>query len=126
MNWIDEVRQRQKRKNQILFGKDSECLQGFITLLRGQDHRTIALWAFEFANESIARLEEKYPDENRPGEALEAAWDWATGKIKMRCAQRKILDCHAFAKEIDNKEDIAICHAIGQACSVVHLSLIHI
>ena len=26
---------------------------------------------------------------------------------------RKILDCHAFAKEIDNKEDIAICHAIG-------------
>lgn len=38
----------------------------------------------------------------------------------MRLAQRKILDCHAFAKEIDCKEDIAICHAIGQACAVVH------
>ena len=30
------------------------------------------------------------------------------------------MDCHAFAKEIDKKEDIAICHAIGQACAVVH------
>lgn len=51
---------------------------------------------------------------------MEAARDWAEGKIKMRLAQRKILDCHAFAKEIDCKEDIAICHAIGQACGVVH------
>ena len=38
----------------------------------------------------------------------------------MRLAQRKILDCHAFAKEIKDKEDIAICHSIGQACAVVH------
>ena len=120
MNWVNEVRLRQKRKNQILFGKDSECLQDLIALLHGQDHRTIALWAFDFADESIALLEKKYPDENRPREALEAAWDWAGGKIKMHLAQRKILDCHAFAKEIGNKEDIAICHAIGQACAVVH------
>ena len=45
---------------------------------------------------------------------------WAEGKIKMRLAQRKILDCHAFAKELDSKEDIALCHAVGQACAVVH------
>lgn len=38
----------------------------------------------------------------------------------MPIAQRKILDCHGFAKEIDNKEDIATVHAVGQACSVVH------
>ena len=57
MNWVNEVRLRQKRKNQILFGKDSECLQDLIALLHGQDHRTIALWAFDFADESIALLE---------------------------------------------------------------------
>ena len=55
----------------------------------------------------------------------------------MHLAQRKILDCHAVTKEMENKEDIAICHSIGQACAVVHtarhaigyalyLSLIHI
>lgn len=38
----------------------------------------------------------------------------------MHLAQRKILDCHAVTKEMENKEDIAICHSIGQACAVVH------
>ena len=31
--------------------------------------------------------------------------------VKLRLAQRKILDCHAFAKEIENKEDIATSRA---------------
>ena len=120
MDWLDEVRIKFKRKNQILFAKDAEYLQDLALLFRGQSHRTMVLWAFELAAESVARLEEKYPDEPRPREALEAAQAWAAGKIKMRLAQRKILDCHALAKEIDCKEDIALCHAIGQACAVVH------
>ncbi len=120
MHWIDEVRIKAKKKNQVLFTKDSEYLQDLTMLFQNQNHRVMALWAFDLAAESIARLEAKYPEEKRPGEALEAARDWAAGKIKMRIAQRKILDCHAFAKEIDCKEDIAMCHAIGQACAVVH------
>lgn len=120
MNWTDEVKIRLKKKNQVLFAKDSEYLQDLIALFQNQSHRTLALWAFDFAAESITVLEGKYPNEKRPQEALEAAQDWAAGKIKMRLAQRKILDCHAFAKEIECKEDIAMCHAIGQACGVVH------
>ena len=38
----------------------------------------------------------------------------------MRLAQRKILDCHAVVKGLVCKEDVAVCHAIGQACAVVH------
>lgn len=38
----------------------------------------------------------------------------------MRQAQRAILDCHAVAKEIIDPADIALCHAVGQACAVVH------
>jgi len=120
MNWLDEAAARLKRKNQVLFAKDSEYLQDLTLLFQGQNHRVITLWAFDFAAESIAKLEEKYPREQRPREAFTAAQDWAAGKIKMRWAQRKILDCHAFAKEIEEKEDIAVCHAIGQACAVVH------
>lgn len=120
MNWTDEVNIRLKRKNQVLFAKDSEYLQGLALLFQRQDHKTLALWAFDFAAESVAALEEKYPWEKRPREALEAARGWAAGNIKMRAAQRKILDCHAFAKEIDCREDIAVCHAVGQACAVVH------
>ena len=120
MEWIEEVKAKIKKKNQVLFGKDSEYLQDLAELLQNQDHRTAALWAFDLAAESIAELKEKYPEEVRPEEALKAVRDWSAGKIKMRLAQRKILDCHAFAKEIDCKEDIALCHAIGQACAVVH------
>lgn len=117
---MNEVRAKLKRNNQILFSKNSEYLQDLILLFQGQQHRAMVLWAFDFAAETIAELGGKYPDEKRPAEALEAARDWASGKIKMRLAQQKILSCHAFAKEIGCKEDIAMCHAIGQACAVVH------
>lgn len=120
MNWTDEVQQKLKRKNQVLFSKNSEYLQDLTELFSGRSHRVIALWAFDFANESIGIFEEKYPNEDRPRQALMAVQDWAAGKIKMRLAQRKILDCHAVAKELSNKEDIAIIHSIGQACAVVH------
>ncbi len=120
MNWIDEAAIKLKRKNQVLFAKNSEYLLDLMILFQGQDHKVMTLWAFDFAAESITRIEEKYPKEQRPREALTAVQDWAAGKVKMHWAQRKILDCHAFAKEIDKKEDIAICHAIGQACAVVH------
>ena len=120
MEWLDEVRIRLKKRNQVLFVKDMEYLQDLTMLFRDQSHRTMVLWALDLAAESVAKLEEKYPDDNRPREALEAARAWAAGMIKMWPAQRKILDCHAFAKEIDSREDIALCHAIGQACAVVH------
>ena len=120
MDWLDEVRIRLKKRNQVLFVKDMEYLQDLTMLFREQSHKTMVLWALDLAAESVAQLEGKYPDEPRPGEALEAARAWAAGMIKMRLAQRKILDCHAFAKGIDSREDIALCHAIGQACAVVH------
>ncbi|MFR8012592.1 MAG: putative immunity protein [Clostridia bacterium] len=120
MDWMDEVRVRLQRKNQVLFTKDSTYLQDLAGIFHGLDHRAAVLWAFDFAAESIDCLEKKYPHEQRPRDALEAARAWAAGAVKMPLAQRKILDCHAFAKEIICKADIAVCHAVGQACAVVH------
>ena len=120
MNWIDEVQTKLKKKNQVLLSKDSPYLQDVRQLFQEQNHRVMVLWAFDFAAETIKELKEKYPNENRPQQALETAKDWAAGKIKMRLAQQSILACHAFAKDIDCKEDIAMCHAVGQACAVVH------
>lgn len=120
MKLMEEINLCLKRKNQVLFTKDSEYLQDLMMLFESQNHRVMVLWALDFAQESVNRLEEKYPEDQRPRKALQGAWDWASGKIKMREAQRKILDCHAFAKEIDDKEYIAVCHSIGQACAVVH------
>lgn len=120
MDWTEEVYQKIKRKNEILFSKDSIFLQDLILLIQQQNHRTLALWAFDLADETIKKLQIRHPGEERPAMALQAARLWAFGKIKMPVAQRKILDCHAAAKEMGSMEDAALCHAIGQACSVVH------
>ena len=72
MDWLDEVRTKLKRKNQVLFAKDAAILQDLAMLFQERDHRTMVLWALELAAESVAELEKKYPDETRPREALEA------------------------------------------------------
>ncbi len=120
MDWIGEVRDRIKRKNQILFAKDSEFLQDLINLIQEQNHRTMVLWAFEFADETVQKLNARYPGERRFEEAVTTAKDWAAGKVKMPVAKQAILQVHAVAKEIHSPEDIALCHAIGQACGVVY------
>jgi hypothetical protein len=120
MTWLDEVRDRDKRKNQVLFAKDSEFLQDLIQLIQEQDHRTMVLWAFEFADETVQKLSARYPNEKRFEEAVTATKDWAAGKVKMPYAKQAILQVHAVAKEISSPEDIALCHAVGQACGVVH------
>ena len=60
------------------------------------------------------------PGDRRPRAALDAAWLWARGRLKMHVAQRAILDCHAMAKDVTTAADAALCHAVGQACGTVH------
>lgn len=109
-----------KRGNQILFSRDSECLQELITLISKQKHRTLVMWALDCAQEPLAYFESRYPNEMRLRRALELSEAWARGVIKMPEAKRAILDAHAVAKEIDDNECIALAHAIGHAGATVH------
>ena len=120
MDWLIDVQRRMKRKDSILFARDSPFLADLSDLISQINHRALVLWALELAEEAAAALLLRYPDETRPQTAVSASGDWAAGRVKMRAAQRAILDVHAFAKEIKSPEDIALCHAIGQACGVVH------
>ena len=118
--WFTEVKAKAKRKNQMLFSKDSVLLDELRKLIEQANRRVLVLWALELAEETARVLAEKYPDDHRPREAVGASSAWAAGEIKMPIAKRAILDCHAMAKELPNPADIARCHAVGQACSVVH------
>lgn len=118
--WLAEVQAKTKRRNPILFTADSLLLTELRGLIVGANRRTLILWTLELAEETVRELEDRYPDDRRPREALEAARAWAAGEIKMPLARRAILDCHAMAKELTDPADIARCHAVGQACSVVH------
>ena len=86
------------------------------------NRRALILWALELAEETARELAGKYPEDPRPLDAIAASRAWASGEIKMPIAKRAILNCHAMAKELADPADIARCHAVGQACSVVHTS----
>ena len=118
--WLAEVKAKAKRHNQILFSKESALLDDLRHLIDQANRRALILWTLELAEETAQVLAEKYPENHRPREAIAASRAWAAGEIKMPIAKRAILNCHAMAKELGSPADIARCHAVGQACSVVH------
>lgn len=120
MSWIEEVKEKQRKKNQILFDKKSSLLQEFMQELSKQSRRVVVLWAFSFVEESVYVLLEKYPHETRMLECFECAKLWSMRVVKMPEAKAKILECHSVAKVIDDEVDQALIHAIGQGCSTVH------
>ena len=118
--WLAEVKAKAKRKNQILFAKDSLFLTDLCQLIAQANCRALILWALELAEETARELTGKYPEDHRPLDAIAASRAWAAGEIKMPIAKQAILNCHAMAKELESPADSARCHAVGQACSVVH------
>jgi hypothetical protein len=118
--WLPEVKAKIKRGNKVLFSIDNPVFCELTDDISQTTHKAMVLWAFEFAASAVNTLSKRYPNELRPQIALNTSRDWAAGVVKMREAQRAILNCHAVAKEIDSPEDIALCHAVGQACGVVH------
>ena len=118
--WLAEVNAKATRHNQILFAKDSLLLDNLRHLIGQANRRALILWVLELAEETTRELAGKYPKDPRPREAMAASRAWASGEIKMPIAKQAILNCHAMAKELADPADIARCHAVGQACSVVH------
>ena len=118
--WLAEVNAKATRHNQILFAKDSFLLDNLRHLIGQANRRALILWALKLAEETARELAENYPEDHRPQDAIAASRAWASGEIKMPIAKQAILNCHAMAKELTNPADIARCHAVGQACSVVH------
>ena len=106
----------------ILFSRDSDCLQPLLTLIENQNHRTLVLWALEYADELASKFESKYPNETRPREAVNACRAWARGEVKMPFAKKAIHAAHNAATEI--ADDIVYCsivRAIGQVVATVHV-----
>ena len=118
---FSDVEIKLRKRNKILFSRDSQCLQDLIKLIQLQNHRTLVMWALDSAKVPLEQFEAKYSDEVRPRICLELCEDWARGKIKMPRAKRAILDSHAVAKEINDSEYAALCHGIAHAGATVHV-----
>lgn len=118
---FSDVEIKLKKRNKMLFSRDSQCLQELIKLIQLQKHRTLVMWALDCAKLTLQQFEAKYPNEYRPRTCLELCETWARGEIKMPIAKHAILASHAVAKEMNDNEYGALCHAIGHAGATVHV-----
>lgn len=119
MDIQEELRQRARRHNQILVGKDSPFLQELQDALRHVSRQAVTLWALELSRETADELSARHGDPCFVT-AADLCRQWAQGIIRMPQARPAILACHARAKEMADPADRAWCHAVGQGCSVVH------
>lgn len=115
-----DVDEKIRKKNKILFTRESEFLRDLRALICRQTRLALVLWAFDCMQFPLSELMSRYPGETDIQSAYELSLLWAHGEIKMPAAKKAILSCHAAAERLDNAYDVALCHAVGQGCSTVH------
>ena len=107
----------------LLVKRGCECLEPIRELIEKQKHRTLVMWVIECADSVLPIFEEKYPNDKRPREAIEAAKAWAFGKIKMLVAKKAAHATHNAAAVICD-EDPAACaaaRAMGHVIGTIHV-----
>jgi len=98
----------------------------FITIRRGGsltdgDHRFLAMWAADCAERVVHLFEEARPGDDRPRQAIERAWAWARGEIRMIQAREAAYAAHAAAREVHGVAREA-ARAAGHAVAVAHMA----
>jgi len=110
---------REKKPKFSLAAKDEPMAE----LVKDTDKRTLAVWAIDCVERVLPSFEEKYPDDHRPENALEACRAWLqTGVFRMAVIRTASLAAHAAAREAG--EDTAArsaARAAGQAVATAHV-----
>lgn len=101
----------------------------FITIRRGgtltdENHRLLAVWAAECAAHVLHYFEQVQPDDDRPRRAIEAAYAWVRGEMKMMQARDFAGASQDAAREIKAVSEAARMAALaaGQAAVVAHVA----
>jgi hypothetical protein len=97
--------------------------ESIVELVRKTDHKTLAIWAIDCVERVLPYFEEKYPEDHRPRNAIEACRAWInTDVFKMADIRKASLASHAAAREVgeDNSARSA-ARAAGQAVATAHV-----
>lgn len=97
--------------------------ESMVELVRKTDHKTLAVWAVDCVERVMPYFEEKYLEDHRPRNAIEALQAWInTGVFKMADIRGAALASHAAAREVgeDNPARSA-ARAAGQAVATAHV-----
>lgn len=82
----------------------------------------MALWAADCAEHALPFFEEKHPQDDRPGKAIEAARAWVGGEIACGAARSAAVAAHAAARDADEGAARAAARAAGHAAATAHMA----
>jgi hypothetical protein len=88
-------------------------------LLPLSDHRLLAAWAADYA-EQLLPLFERHSRDVRPRQAIAVGRAWARGEVRTGVAQRAAIATHAAARACTNEVAVAVARAVGHAVATAH------
>lgn len=99
--------------------KDEEMLD----LVSKTDSKTLALWAIDCAQRVLPYFEERYPQDQRPQDAIETLKKWVnTGEFKMSIIRKASLNSHSAAREVgEDSPARSAARSAGQAVATAHV-----
>jgi len=88
-----------------------------------RDHRSLVLEAADCAERVLPCFEEKYPKDNRPRKAVEAARAWARGEIALSEVRAAAFAAHAAARTAAvHAAACGAARAAGHAAATAHVA----
>ncbi len=116
-------REKEMSKVRKMLGRaDSPGIVALMKQIETQSKTTIAGWCVQYAGENILPVYEKaYPEDKRPGRALQAAREFLNGKMKLPAAKAIIREAQAAAREAEgNPAAQAAARAVAQSAAAIH------
>jgi hypothetical protein len=97
--------------------------ESLLALVKGTEHRTLALWAIACVERVLPYFDDAYPQDPRPRAALETLQDWVeTGQFSMKTIREAALAAHAAAREVGADTPArSAARAAGQAVATAHV-----
>jgi hypothetical protein len=94
---------------------------GALTLSE-DDRRVLAVWAADCAERTLPLFEAQAPGDPRPREAIEGAWAFARGEMRIGPVRTLAVAAHASAREVRDPAAVAAARAAGHAAATAHMA----
>src|SRR5581483_2709907 len=91
-------------------------------LLDASRHRLLASWAADCAEHVLPLYTAKYPEDDRPGRAIETARAWARGEASVGEARAAACAAHAAARIASDAAAREAARAAGHAVATAHMA----
>ncbi len=91
-------------------------------LLEESRHRLLASWAADCAEHVLPLFTAKYPEDDRPRQAIEMARAWSRGEASVGEAREAAFAAHAAARSASDPAANAVARAAGHAVATAHMA----